>query len=298
MHAKDFIRFLKKLVSLAEEHCRISLGNRNNIEPGFLAVLLYVKNASPELQKLAEVEFAKRVKNLGGYYAKGRASSGLITYCMRGLKFELVRKAAIKAKYAHENAGDDRMSLRSAMDRILAAYEPEWENDIAFDYHRNSWPNPEQHLIEYVTRRRTAKRVAEIIECVREREAQDIFSEDCLIFLKKMIALAEKRSRLCRGDVSALNVAYFAVSTYAKNVSRSLRKKAELEFIRMLEAKASGSSTGKSSYGLITYCMRELKSKSVAAVAMKLKRAPEYSGRRYISFRREMGGIIKACKRK
>ena len=297
MHPRDYINFFNKVVFIAEEHRRSPPRGRY-IEPGYFAVLMYLKCAPLALQKEAEQRLVRRVASYGGRYKKGSPSLALISYCMRELKWERVRQAAIKRKNDREIAKFLYIRLRLALEKLISAYEQEWDLDLAYDYHKYRLPNIEQSLINYKTKHWGAKAAAEAVEFERRGVYKSMFPEDYILILQKIMVAAEEASRLSKGGAKASEPGYFAVTAYVKESTSPLRKMAEREFVKMLELRASDKSSKLGFYRLMAYCMRELRFSAVRSAAARLKIAPQVSGRRQLFLRRAMDEIIKACESK
>jgi len=148
-----YIEIFHKLAAIAGEYEAKAGGFPHVKAPAYFALLMYVKNASPELQKKAELEFVKMVEALGEKKEPGqpmRASSALIIYCMRELKFELVREAAIKMKNAPEKAGGEHLLFRLSMARLMETYEPVWQGPARdHGYFIKKYPKPEEACAKY-----------------------------------------------------------------------------------------------------------------------------------------------------
>jgi hypothetical protein len=130
MNPENYLEVFRMLVALALDY-RYREGVCNKgiraTEPAFFALLMYVKHAPLELQKLTEPEFIKMIQ------IPGRAHE-LVGYCMRDLKFLLVKEAVHQLHESIENKGGGFQNRRT-LEKILAAYEVEWRGDAAYTYH-------------------------------------------------------------------------------------------------------------------------------------------------------------------
>jgi len=136
MDSDAYIEIFHKLVSLAEEYKTKAESRGGKCEPGYFAVVMYVKNASPELQKMAELEFVKMVQALGGKYVPGHV--------------KLVREAAIKLRDAPEKAGGEHLLLRLSLGRLVEACGPEWRGPARKHEHfLKKYPNHEEAFAKY-----------------------------------------------------------------------------------------------------------------------------------------------------
>jgi len=220
MSPENYLEFLRVLINFAVEYSfrdGVYQKGTQATEPGYCAVLVYVKHASPELQKWTEPEFIRLIQIPG----RGHELAG---YCMRELKYPSVKEAVQQLHDSIENRGGG-FQERRILEVILAAYEAEWRVDRRYSYHS----------------RKHGLRV------------HPIKPENYIEVLQTLIDLAvEYRSRegVCQKGIQAAEPGYFAVLTYVKYAFPEFQQLAELEFIKVIQM------SGRCDE-LVSYCMRQ-----------------------------------------
>jgi hypothetical protein len=128
MNPEKYLEILQRLIALAQEY----QGQYSDVrcyEPAFFAVLMFVRSADANLKDLAELEFVKLIQE------PEFKTHELIGYCMRELKFKLVKDDILKLLNNTEDTAR-YLGRKRILTRLLDAYGDHWDEDQTYSYFR------------------------------------------------------------------------------------------------------------------------------------------------------------------